>query len=563
MATDIPTIDANSRQLLTTGVHEQVPVSRPRSWRTHAAVLGLFVGLAILHTWPLATAPGTLSRNDNADTILNEWIIAWDAHQLAHDPLHLFDANIFYPEPNTLAFSEHMIVQAVMGAPLSWAGVSPVLVYNLLLLAGFALSGWAMYLVMLHWTGDPLAAVVAGALFAFNAQSFSRIPHLQALHVEFLPLAVAALDCLLAAPRVRYAVAFAALFTLQALTSNYLMVFTAFAMVAVIAVRPSDWWGARFRRVAGLLAFSAVLGGVALAPFIWPYYWAEQHQGLTRTLGEVALYSGSWRDYLSTPAIWHFRHWSHDVWASGGLTPLFPGVVATLLAGAAVATGTAFRDRRARAWLAIGALGFLVSFGLAVPGYEFLYRWFPPLQGIRAPVRMGWFTLAAISVLAGFGLAALRARWAGRAWVPAATLGLLAVAMLEVRVAPIPFTRAVLPPPVYDVLAAERRAVVAEFPMFPPNAFFRNAQYMLNSTRHWKPLVNGYSGFMPASYVAHWKATRSFPAHDALRALANIGVTHVVVHGSTAATDRVEALERLASGNGTTIYRLRWDRIGP
>ena len=79
--------------------------------------LALFVLLAILHTWPLATNPGRLSRNDTADTIHHEWILAWDAHQLASDPGRLFDANIFYPERDTLAYSDHLLPQAVMGAP--------------------------------------------------------------------------------------------------------------------------------------------------------------------------------------------------------------------------------------------------------------------------------------------------------------------------------------------------------------------------------------------------------------------------------------------------------------
>ncbi len=90
------------------------------------ASLAFFVLLAVVHTWPLATAPGRLSRNDTADTVHHEWILAWDAHQLAHDPRHLFDANIFYPEPDTLAYSDHLIVQGVIAAPLFWLGASPV-----------------------------------------------------------------------------------------------------------------------------------------------------------------------------------------------------------------------------------------------------------------------------------------------------------------------------------------------------------------------------------------------------------------------------------------------------
>src|SRR4249920_236368 len=118
------------------------------------ASLAFFVLLAVVHTWPLATAPGGLSRNDTADTVHHEWILAWDAHQLARDPRHLFDANIFYPERDTLAYSDHLIVQGAMGAPLFWLGASPVLVYNLLLIAGLALTGWTTSLVVERWTGN-------------------------------------------------------------------------------------------------------------------------------------------------------------------------------------------------------------------------------------------------------------------------------------------------------------------------------------------------------------------------------------------------------------------------
>ena len=84
-------------------------------------------------------------RNDNGDALLNEWILAWVAHQLPRAPLRLFDANIFYPAKDTLAFSEPLIVPAILGAPVRWLGGSPVLVFNLALLLGFALTGLAGY----------------------------------------------------------------------------------------------------------------------------------------------------------------------------------------------------------------------------------------------------------------------------------------------------------------------------------------------------------------------------------------------------------------------------------
>ena len=97
------------------------PAGSTASWLL--ASLGFFVALAVVHTWPLASAPGVLSRNDNGDTVLHEWILAWVAHQLVSDPLRLFDANIFYPERHTLAYSDHLFVQSLMGAPLTVGGL--------------------------------------------------------------------------------------------------------------------------------------------------------------------------------------------------------------------------------------------------------------------------------------------------------------------------------------------------------------------------------------------------------------------------------------------------------
>ena len=155
------------------------------------ASLGVFVALAVVHTWPLASAPGLLSRNDVADTVLHEWILAWVAHQLVTDPLRLFDANIFYPERYTLAYSDHLIVQSVMGAPLTWAGFSPVLVHNVVLIAGYALTGWTTALVVARWTGSRAAGLLSGSLVAFNAFTLTRLPQIQDLHFEFFPLVLA------------------------------------------------------------------------------------------------------------------------------------------------------------------------------------------------------------------------------------------------------------------------------------------------------------------------------------------------------------------------------------
>src|SRR5438874_2358291 len=207
------------------------------SWSVRAprlAALVAFVLLAVVHTWPLARDPAHVSRNDNGDTLLNTWAIAWVAHQLPRDPIHLFDANIFYPERRTLAYSEAMIVQGVMAMPIRATGASPVLTYNLLLIAGFALTGWAFCLLVHRWTGSWSAGYMSGSLAAFNSQVLVRLGHLQTQHVECIALMLFALDRLFVSRRVRDAVWLGCAFALQGLTSIYLLTFSTWMMIFAV-----------------------------------------------------------------------------------------------------------------------------------------------------------------------------------------------------------------------------------------------------------------------------------------------------------------------------------------
>ena len=53
---------------------------------------------------------------------------------------------------------------------------------------------------------------------------------------------------------------------------------------------------------------------------------------------------------------------------------------------------------------------------------------------------------------------------------------------------------------------------------------------MLASTVHWKPIVNGYSGFEPQSYAETAERMRPFPDASRSRGSKTLGVTHVVIH---------------------------------
>lgn len=529
--------------------------------RPRLAAFALFALLAVAHTWPLATAPGRLSRNDNADTILNEWIVAWVAHQATVDPRHLFDANIFFPDRNTLAYSEHLLVPAAMGAPALWLGASPVLVYNLLVLAGLTLTGWAGFLLVWRWTDDPAAGLVSGVLLAFNAHTLTRLPQLQAFHLEFLPPALLAFDALLATPRVRHALWLAAWFALQGLSSFYALIFTTTALLAGGLARPEDWWrGERARRLLPLVGLAATLALVAVLPFLLPY----QRLGQVRPLAEVAYYSATWRDYLATPARVHYDLWSRHFW--GGTSALFPGVTSLALAAVCLASGIWVKDRRARMALVIGLAGVALSFGPSMPGYALLYRLLPPLQGIRNASRFGYLAILACAILSGFAVAAVRARWRGARWTPAFVALVFIGANLDVFSAPIGYVDAGRVSPLHARLR-HTDAIVAEFPFFAPDRVSFNAPYMLESTLHWRPMINGYSGLVPDSYVRMARDLEYFPEDEGMAALRAAGVTHVFVHDramrARTGAQRADAvrhaaqLRLLAVDGDVSLYELR------
>jgi hypothetical protein len=502
-----------------------------------AASLALFIVLAVVHTWPLATAPGRWSRNDTHDTIHHEWILAWDAHQLAHDPIHLFDANVFYPERDTLAYSDHLIVQALMVAPLLWAGASPVFAYNVALLVGLVLTGWTTSLVVARWTRSRAAGIVSGSLMAFNALTLTRFPEIQDQHLEFFPLALWALDCLLSTQRFRYAVHLAGWFVLQALTCGYLLVFTAISLAVSAAVRPADWTGARFRRTALLLVAAGAGAATALTPFLLPYLRVSREHGFTRSLHEVSMFSAGLTDYLATGARLHFSLWSYRFFEHDAL---FPGVIASALVLTAAIGGVAWKDRRARMAVAFGLVAFALSFGPAFPLYSAVSRALPIMAGIRGASRFGQIVLAAVAVLAGFGFATITSRTLTRGL----TLAILFVAAVNVEAlrAPVSYRPFEGIPAVFDNLAASRHELVACFPFPARQRAFENADCMLVSTRFWHPMLNGYSSFIPESYNVHAAALDGFPEGATLRYLQQLGITKIIVFTNKLSAPRLSHL---------------------
>ena len=133
--------------------------------------------------------------------------------------------------------------------------------------------------------------------------------------------------------------------------------------------------------------------------------------------------------------------------------------------------------------------------------------------------------------------------------------------------APLPASvSAVDAPPVYAFVATlPPPSAVIELPFGEP-AF--DVRYMFYSTRHWRPLVNGYSGGGPVGYELLTQSLQDalIRPDRAWQALADTGATHAIVHEAFYAGDRgpltsdwlrSNGARELASFGADRIFQIR------
>ena len=105
---------------------------------------GLWLGAAILAiamTWPLARGLGHLGRTENSgDVRFAVWNVVWVAHALTTDPARVYDANIFYPHRNALAFSEANLGAGLLAVPAWTLTGNPFTTFNVVVVFTFAAS---------------------------------------------------------------------------------------------------------------------------------------------------------------------------------------------------------------------------------------------------------------------------------------------------------------------------------------------------------------------------------------------------------------------------------------
>jgi hypothetical protein len=238
----------------------------------HLGVLASYVLIAFVHVRPLAFRfTETLPRGERVDVLLHGWIINWTARQLLRAPWELFQANIFFPHPDTLAYTEHMVPEALPVAPVWLLTRDPVLTYNTAFLLTFVLGGWGTFLLVRRLTGNPWAAWVAGAFGCYFPAKRWSLAHINTIAVHWVPFAMLSLHRLLEKPKISRAATAGIMVALASLASAYYTVYLPLLLALGV---PLIWWAERWpidRRRVLTMALAALVAALVALPLLFPY----------------------------------------------------------------------------------------------------------------------------------------------------------------------------------------------------------------------------------------------------------------------------------------------------
>jgi hypothetical protein len=389
------------------------------------------VALAVLTTWPLVLHLGSRISPDLGDPIRTAWEIAWVGHALLHQPLHLFDANAFYPHPLSLAFSDSLLGYG----PAGWLGsgtVAALVRYNLLFLLAWSLCFVGAYLLARELGAGRVGGAVAGAAFAYAPYKITEAGHLHVISGGGIALA---LFLLLRGYRHRSRVLVIAGWLVAAwqISLGFTLGLQLAYLMAVLALIAFYWgwraWGRALwrslssqRGLAIITCFGIVLCGLVTVYEARPYLRvASEYPTAKRTLREVENYSsGPWAllSASSENRVWggvtagarsHVHSKNEDVF--------FPGAV--IFALALVGLTASVYTRRLRIGLACGVVVCSVlAMGMGLTGagypYRLLYDYAPGWEGVRVPGRVFIMATLFMALLAAAG--AWRLAQLVRAW---------------------------------------------------------------------------------------------------------------------------------------------------
>jgi len=535
-------------------------VNALRRHRSDAVILGLFVLLTFLLTWPMSFQMSTHLAGKSNDVYSNLWNNWW-TDKVIHEGLDFyFSTHIYHPYGVSLtlnSFSHFNTLLWFILRPL----MSTVAAYNATMLLVYPLSGYGMFALVRYLTGSARAGFIAGLIFAFSPYHMVESAHPVLVTTQWLPLFLLFLIKTIRGEtrRVLHAILALLFLWLTGLSSWHLLAFALIlaathVIYSLIAERALWNW-----KLAILLAGAGLGCALLLAPLAYPILNEQLSTDTPHLAFPVEVAEGN--DLLSFllpspyhPLLGHLTAPIHERFKLAGRRPAYLGFAAVGLALLAIRT-----HRRATLyWRSTGLLFCVLSIGPYVKVYghklhDFVLPWAVPFASFfRNTYRFNILIQICLAVLAGWGTFSLMERLSRRRrWNPTlATVGLATVIILEYLSIPLPRTKLHVSS-FYDLLAEEGDMAVVEVPIGRSH----DKEYLFYQTIHGRPTVNGHLSrppqdayrFLNEVPILSALLTNEPPAWSErhifaqLAPLAEENVEYVIFHREDMATEKLEA----------------------
>jgi hypothetical protein len=440
------------------------------------------------------------------------------------DPSTLFDANVFYPERGTFAFSDAMLLVGILGMPLIRLGAEPAIVQDVLLLAALSTSAMATYYLARRLGASLVGGILSGLIFGFAPYRFAHIGHLELQWVVWMPLALICLHRISERPTVLRGILLGLCVAAQTLSSIY---YGAFLCLFIVLGAILGFVGSRSKIQFVKASLSALAPLLVVVLIYGPPYSRTRSILGARATDEQQRYSATIGDFLRVPPLNTMRGRY-----SSGVAPdersLYPGVIPIALAAAALFPPVSMP---AAVYAGLGIVAFEGALGTNGHLFPFAQRVIPMLSSLRSPARFGVLVLLSLAILAAIGLTRIEANWPESARFMGAVA--VAICLIEYWSAPLPVrpfdTRV---SDAHQYLAQQPAgSVVLELPVPTLGSMWLyETTYQLRSIHHWQRLVNGYSAFAPETYRQTLEVLKSFPSTQSISYLRDLGVTFVLIN---------------------------------
>ena len=424
-----------------------------------AGILGLYLVLAVIATWPWAA--DLWSQAVGGDAAVYEWSFYWSASSAVGLNNPWFSPDVYAPEGSYLANHSLMLLPALLELPL-YGALGPVRAYNVSVLIWLALAGYAGYRLAVVLVRHRAAAVAAGALYAMGPTIvFRTVQPGMVLLAVLLPFALLAARNLARRRTTGAAVVLglvlAAVFLTDVLISAYVLIAMA-GYAAVTAVRSPAWRTRRALMLTGVVLLAAALPSLGQIVMSVNAERADSYQTPARFAAASASLYGADAAQFVLPSV--FSRHGQDVYLEAGDAfpgllkrvngPVSIGLATILLAGLGLAASWRSPPTRLLALAALSCLVLTLGPVVRVLGSEWRplpvtyegtemsalmpYTWLvrtPFIRNVRVPDRFGVVAMLPLAMLAGLGADALlrRRRW----WGPGAVAALVTLGVVEGR----------------------------------------------------------------------------------------------------------------------------------